>query len=270
MSDKIEYKFWLYTPSVIGGAVGAGVFGLLTTLHIFRLIRNRTWFCIPLIVGGIFETIGYAARAAAHYDTKTKPPYIIQSVLILIAPILFAASIYMILGRLIMRTHSASLSLVPPTWVTIIFVAGDIISFFVQAGGAGMLVQAKTQKAVQRGEYIILGGLILQIGIFMIFVIVAGTWHRKLDRRPTAASSEINWHKYITLLYGASALITIRNTCRVVEYALGRDGYLLNHEWTLYAYDFIPMVLTLAVCIFWYDPNIKPHAKRDVEMEMRQ
>ena len=169
-----------------------------------------------------FETIGYAARAAASKDTETKTPYIIQSILILIAPILFAASIYMTLGRLITRTNSASLSMVRARWVTTIFVAGDIISFFVQSGGAGMLVKAENEDDVQMGEYIILGGLILQILIFMFFVITAGTWHTRLERRPTVASSEINWKKYIYLLYAASVLITIRNSCRVIEYALGR------------------------------------------------
>jgi hypothetical protein len=128
----------------------------------------------------------------------------------------------MVLGRLILRTNSASFSLVRARWVTGIFVAGDIISFFVQSGGAGMLVKADTEDGVQRGEYIILGGLILQIAIFMFFVITAGTWHRRLEQRPTAASSEISWKKYTHILYAASALITIRNTCRVVEYALGR------------------------------------------------
>lgn len=166
-----------------------------------------------------FETIGYGARAAAHNDTESKTPYIIQSVLLLIAPILFAASIYMILGRLIARTNSASLSIVRASWVTKIFVAGDILSFFIQSGG--MLVQADSQDSVRRGENIILGGLILQILIFMFFVMVAGTWHRRLEQKSTVAASEINWRKYIHLLY---AFITIRNTCRVVEYALGQVG----------------------------------------------
>jgi hypothetical protein len=169
-----------------------------------------------------FETIGYAARAAAHNDTVSKTPYIIQSILILIAPILFAASIYMILGRLITRTNSAPLSIIRSRWVTKIFVAGDILSFFVQSGGAGMLVRADSPDAVKRGENIILGGLILQILIFGFFVVVAATWHRRLDERPTAAAAELHWRKYVRLLYAASALITIRNTCRVVEYALGR------------------------------------------------
>jgi hypothetical protein len=169
-----------------------------------------------------FEAVGYAGRAAAHDNTQNKTPYIIQSVLILIAPILFAASIYMILGRLIRRTDSASFSLIRPTLVTKVFVAGDVLCFFIQAAGAGMLVQASNKSGIKRGENIILGGLILQILIFGFFIVAAGVWQRRLEGQPTVASTEINWAKYIWLLYAASACITIRNTCRVIEYAMGR------------------------------------------------
>ncbi|KAJ4352607.1 hypothetical protein N0V95_004112 [Ascochyta clinopodiicola] len=269
-TTKQEYVLWPYTPSIAGGAIACAVFALLTCAHIFRLVKNRTWFCIPFIVGGLFETIGYGARAAAHNDTVTKTPYIIQSVLILIAPILFAASIYMILGRLILRTDSASYSIVRANWVTKIFVTGDILCFFIQSGGAGMLVQASDQDGVKRGENIILGGLILQILIFMLFVIVAGTWHRRLESRPTAASADISWQKMVRFLYAASIFITIRNMCRVIEYAMGKQGYLLQHEWPLYIYDCLMMIATLTVCITWYDPNIKPGRKNDLEFGMRR
>ena len=78
----------------------------------------------------------------------------------------------MILGRLITRTGSSSLSLIRPTLITKIFVAGDVLCFFIQAGGAGMLVQADDDKGVKRGENIILAGLILQILIFLFFILV--------------------------------------------------------------------------------------------------
>jgi hypothetical protein len=169
-----------------------------------------------------FEAIGYAARAAAHNDVVSKTPYIIQSILILISPILFAASIYMVLGRLILRTDSASYSIIRATWVTKIFVVGDILCFFIQSGGAGMLVKADDADGFKMGENIILGGLILQILIFAFFVTVASVWHRRLAAQPSAASSEVPWKKYIWLLYLASLFITVRNLCRVIEYAMGR------------------------------------------------
>ena len=49
----VEYKLWNYTPSLAGGVVGAVIFAILTLLHTYRLIRNRTWFCIPFVIGGL-------------------------------------------------------------------------------------------------------------------------------------------------------------------------------------------------------------------------
>jgi hypothetical protein len=224
MSDNAvpEYVLWPYTPTIAAGVIAALVFAVLTGVHVWQLIRNRTWFCLPFVIGGLFETIGYAARAAAHNDTESTTPYIIQSVLILVAPILFAASVYMILGRLILRTDSASHSIVRAKWVTKIFVTGDILCFFIQSGGAGMLVKANDASGFKTGENIILGGLILQILIFAFFVVVASVWQRKLNALPTAAAAELPWKKYMGFLYAASLFITVRNLCRVIEYAMGK------------------------------------------------
>jgi hypothetical protein len=226
-NDVPKYVLWPYTPTIAAGVIAALVFIALTLLHTWKLIKNRTWFCVPFVIGGLAETIGYAARAAAHNNTVSTPPYIIQSTLILVAPILFAASVYMILGRLILRTNSASYSIVRAKWVTKIFVTGDILCFFIQAGGAGMLVSANDAAGFKRGENIILGGLILQILIFLFFVVVASMWHHRLVAQPIAAAAELPWKKYISLLYAASVFITVRNLCRVIEYAMGKVGQRL-------------------------------------------
>ncbi|KAF2033931.1 hypothetical protein EK21DRAFT_57377 [Setomelanomma holmii] len=232
MSDNAvpEYVLWPYTPTTAAGAIVAIVFIILTALHSWQLVTNRTWFCMPFVIGGLFETIGYAAHAAAHNDTQGKTPHIIQSTLILFAPILFAASVYMILGRLIRRTDSASYSMVRVNWVTKIFVVGDIFCFCAQGGGAGLLVQAKDNDGFKMGENIILGGLILQILIFAFFVAVAAVWHRHLSTMPTAAAAEIPWKKYILFLYASSIFITIRNLCRVIEYTMGKVSQLKLNE----------------------------------------
>jgi hypothetical protein len=52
----VEYKLWNYTPSVAGGAIGAIVFAVVTSLHTYRLVRNRTWFCIPFVIGGLVSS----------------------------------------------------------------------------------------------------------------------------------------------------------------------------------------------------------------------
>lgn len=62
-------------------------------------------------------------------------PYIMQNVLILIAPALMAASIYMILGRIILLTEGEHHALIRRRWLTKIFVFGDVASLLLQSSG---------------------------------------------------------------------------------------------------------------------------------------
>ncbi|GME61300.1 RTA1-domain-containing protein [Neofusicoccum parvum] len=215
-----------------------------------------------------FETIGYAARAGAHNNTKSLPPYIAQSLLILLAPIFFAASIYAVLGRLIRRVDGDDISIVHPSIMTRFFVYGDVLCFFIQSGGSGILAQAKKQSAMKLGNNVILVGLGLQIYIFCFFVKIAMSFHRDLLKHPTASAlnEKFPWQRYMVLLYVACACVGVRNTYRVVEYAMGRGGFLVVHEWPLYIGDFTLMAITLITCLTWYDLDIKPR-KGDLEME---
>jgi hypothetical protein len=62
-------------------------------------------------------------------------PYIIQAVYILIGPALFAASIYMTLGRIILLTDGEHYAMVKQRWLTKVFVTGDIVFIGMQSGG---------------------------------------------------------------------------------------------------------------------------------------
>lgn len=85
----------------------------------------------------LVEAVGYIGRAMSspEYPNFTKNPYIIQSVLLLLGPTLYAASIYMILGRLIVLLEADNYSIIKPKWLTKFFVLGDVLSFFAQGGG---------------------------------------------------------------------------------------------------------------------------------------
>lgn len=91
----------------------------------------------------LVESIGYIGRILSSRQTPgdwTLGPYIMQSLLILLAPALFAASIYMILHRIIVLTDGEMHSPVKARWLTKLFVTGDVLSFLVQSGG--MLIGA--------------------------------------------------------------------------------------------------------------------------------
>ena len=184
-----------------------------------------------------------------------------QSTLILIAPALFAATIYMILGRLIRVLGAESLSIIPVSWMTKIFVAGDVISFFMQAGGGGL--QASGNHDI--GQKIIIGGLFVQIIMFSIFLVTTIIFHRRALKQNTGLmlSSIVNWKRYLHILYITSTLILIRSIFRVVEYLQGHDGYLSSHEIFLYVFDAILMFLVMLIFAIWYIGDLK---QKTVEM----
>ncbi|PMD38881.1 RTA1-domain-containing protein [Hyaloscypha variabilis F] len=246
-----KYLLYHYNPSKVAAIIFIALFGITTFLHIFQLSRKRTWYFIPFVVGGLFETIGYVGRAlsATQSPNWALGPYIIQSLLILLAPAFFAASIYMVLGRIILLTDGESHSPIRVRWLTKVFVLGDVISFLAQSAGGGMLAKAKDNSGVKLGQNIITAGLGIQVVFFGLFIIVAGIFNYRLRAVPSLRSKQISvpWQSYLFVLYGASFLIMIRSVFRIVEYVMGQDGYLLDHEIFLYIFDatlmFCAMVL---------------------------
>ncbi|KAF5571488.1 rta1 domain-containing protein, partial [Fusarium pseudocircinatum] len=195
------YIFYNYNPNMVAAVIFIVVFGLSALLHTYQLIRSRTWYFIPFLIGCLFECVGYVGRALSAQEAPdfTKNPYIIQSLLLLLGPALLAASIYMVLGRLIRLLDAGDLSIISPRWLTKVFVAGDVMSFLAQSAGGGMLATAKTKSAVKRGENIIVGGLGIQIIFFGFFMIVTLVFHLRINRNPTQKSQEITtpWRKLL-------------------------------------------------------------------------
>lgn len=178
-------------------------------------------------------------------------PYAIQNFLILLGPALFAASIYMCLSRIIRGVHADHLSIIKPQKLTRTFVGGDLVSFLVQGGAAGIMATGKNPKV---GEGIVIAGLMVQIIMFGLFAVCAILFQRRIARMPTpeSASTSTPWRKSMRMLYIVSALIMVRSLFRVIEYAMGNTGYPLRNEWTLYIFDTLLMFIVMVVYYLWY------------------
>jgi hypothetical protein len=213
--------------------------------------------------------MGYVARIVAHDNTAVSGPYIIQAVFLLLAPILFAASLYMVFGRVVKAVHGESCSPISPRWTTRLFVFGDISSFIVQCIGAAVLTSAKTLGERHTGQNIIVGGLVLQILMFGVFVLCAVVFNTRFSKVTGAdmASGEVPWQVCLIMLYMTSIAIMIRNIFRVIEFAMGQTGYLLQNEWPAYVFDGMLMVLTMAVFFVWYPSQLQPQSPAQI-MEM--
>jgi hypothetical protein len=94
-----------------------------------------------LIPSTIGEIGGYGARIGAHYNNTNWGSFIVQGVLILVGPLFFAATIYMMLGRTIRLAGGEDVSIVKPKWCTRLFLAADISTLIIQGLGGFLYVK---------------------------------------------------------------------------------------------------------------------------------
>ncbi|CAP96616.1 Pc21g17190 [Penicillium rubens Wisconsin 54-1255] len=248
---KGGYYLWEYVPSLPAAIIFLILFVAATTFHFWKLHQTRAWFCLAFSLGGIFEVIGYIGRAAAHNATDSVIIYAIQNAFLLLGPTLFAASVYMTLGRIIRSVHAEKHSLVRINWLTKTFVMGDVVSFVVQGSASGLMATGDNTKL---GSNIVVAGLVIQVIMFGLFIVTSAVFEVRMRRSPPteAFNNRINWIGRVRTLYAVSALILIRSIFRVVEYAAGNHGYPLTHEWMLYVFDSALMIICMVIWGMWY------------------
>ena len=226
----------------------------------YDFLSNMHCFLLTALFPPV-QVIGYGTRVFSHYHTNQVAPYAVQSSFILLAPVLYAASIYMVLGRLVRSMHGERFSIVRPTRMTKLFVFGDVLALNVQGNGAGLTANEKYR---QLGEYLVIAGLFVQLIVFGFFVVAALVFHMRM-RRDIAKESEsrpnfspnIPWRQGLKMLYACSALIMVRSVFRVIEYVMGTDGYLLSNEWPMYVFDGVLMWAVQVIFFIWCPDSIQ-------------
>lgn len=162
----------------------------------------------------------------------------------------------MVLAGIVLLTDGESYAIIRKKWSTKMFVVGDVVSFFIQAFGkcpnmipvsmysatdtkiiGGGMMTKGTKESADRGEMLVLIGFVIQIAFLGLFMVSALVFHLRLTRLATRSSACVPWVKHVYILYVASLLIMVRSVFRVIEYAQGRDGELMNKQAYLYILD---------------------------------
>lgn len=279
---------WSYSPSPVAAMIFLILFTIATLWHIVIVFRSRVWYFIALVLGGgrpspfhspfmrgtadnfsTVEIAGYLTRYLATKDNTNLALFVVQTLCILVAPALFAASIYMVLGRLITLVRAEAYSPLRPTRLTKIFVLGDLLSFIIQIMGSGIL-----SNNFNLGKTIILVGLIAQIVFFGLFVSVAVLVSRRLARDPTpmarrldSRSTKNGWMGVMRVVFLASALIFIRSVFRLIEFTGDKDAPMQKSEAYLYVCDSTLMFGVLAVLIYFHPSEYVPNRKGIMKMQ---
>lgn len=202
-------------------------------------------------------TAGYAFRFVSAGSPAELGPYIGQSLFIILPPSLYAATIYMIYGRLVLFVNAAEASVIRPTLVTKVFVCGDVLAFFMQAGGGGMMAQA---SMADMGQKIMLIGLFVQLLFLGFFLSISLIFWKRMSRSSKQYAipqyGKHSWDTLLKMVLAAAVIIILRCIFRVVEFAQGHSGYLVSHEIYMYIFDAAPMLVVQIMMHFVYAAEV--------------
>jgi len=279
-------------PSKIPVYIFAFLFTVFTFVHIGNMIKHRGWFFIPFILGGLLMSVGYHAKHLSLNDRTNFAKAAIAEIGILVAPALNAASLYMMLGRLILlRPQKPRLSIIGRRWITAIFVIADILSFFVQGIGIGSIVsqndikkgEKPDEKVRRNGMKIVVVGACIQVIALLLFILSTIIFHKR-EKKHYGGSNIIDpkmdhgmkktklflvkngegadWHILLTVMYVTSGLILLRSVFRAIEFLPSLADKLMGAEWALYCLDSLPMWFVMVVFAFAYPPAVLNEARR--------
>ncbi|KAL4764995.1 RTA1 domain-containing protein [Aspergillus foveolatus] len=243
---------------------------MTTVLHAVQLWRGRTWFFVPFLTGGVCKILMCTQRSisANQAPDYAMTPAIVQTLFILVAPSLFAASVYMEFGRIVVWAEGESFAIIRPSWITKVFLIGDVVAFVAQGAGAASL-----SSSFSSGERMIKIGLIVQVIFFALFVVTSGVFHVRIRRHvaslgpnPRGSLALVPWELHLVVLYAGSFMILLRSIFRLAEYVGGQESVLLQHEYYVLVFDAALMVLTLLLFNVFYPEDV---GKKELEQGPR-
>ncbi|KAG8843377.1 hypothetical protein FRB91_003397 [Serendipita sp. 411] len=291
MSDR---SFFPYSASKPAAVLFATLFAVSGAVHLYQAIRTRTWFMFVLVAGTVLQVLGYVTRKIAIDQDPILWAFGTSQTSILVAPAFLAAQgklvfqpinnqsdmvaqDYMIIGRM-MSYVGIKGTIIPHRFITKTFVFIDVICLITQAAGIAMFVSnvskfdPDSRKAVLRGRNILLGGLVLQIVAFCIFLVIAILFHLKTRRLMNEKRDEKDGEKARSLrplfiaFYASGFFVTGRSVFRAIEFGVidfqtRSRGYLYDNEWPFYVLDAAPILFATILFNFVHPASFLPRKK---------
>lgn len=217
-----------------------------TTIKLCSYTR-LSLFYIPLVLGGICEIIGFITRSISAFSYGDLNSFIAQRVCILIAPNLFMTTMYLIFGKMAQLMDVSNHFIFSEVVNRRLFVTGNIAGSILQGVGGGISSDG-TRSDYEKGKKLIIAGLAIQLGIFVIFALREFFLFKiiKNDGSNIALSTQ-KWKLMNLVLLASGVLIMVRSIVRLVEVIEGGSSPILLHEWFSYVFDAMLMFLLMGI-----------------------
>ncbi|KIX00033.1 uncharacterized protein Z518_10960 [Rhinocladiella mackenziei CBS 650.93] len=248
-----------YKPSLSAGITYCILFSIALLVHCLYGILHRRWANYLLATGAVGELIGWAGRTWSSQCPYNKHAFLMQIVTLVIAPVFFAAALFVMLAQLSVQ-RGPQYSLIPPRLYLYIFCICDVIALLIQAAGAGIAShEFDTQGDPEKGTHIVVAGLGFQLAAMTVFFLCFVSF--------IVRSFKQTWPRHEAALVGSMLLsfisLYIRCVYRTVQLAEGWLGYLSRHEPFFLVLDAALMVVCVGIFVP-FNPGTLLHLERSV------
>ncbi|KAI8959056.1 hypothetical protein F5Y11DRAFT_350904 [Daldinia sp. FL1419] len=272
--EPILYSLYVYAPDKVAPIIFAVAYALSAVFHIWQCYRYQAFKLIGLHpVCAVLFTIGYGLREYGAYNymysVTTKLPlmvFILSQVFIFVCPPLLELANYHILGRIF--SYVPWCSPLPPARVLTVF--GGLMGLVEALNSLGVSLSANpsaSSSTQSLGSNLTIAALIIQLCLIVIFVCLAGLFHRRCLRENVQVKGvKILLHA----LYMSMALILVRCIYRLVEHtgstnvdldnieALRNLSPILRYEAFFYIFEATLMLLNSILWNIWNPGRFLP------------
>ncbi|KAK6454532.1 putative transporter or flippase transmembrane protein [Scheffersomyces xylosifermentans] len=137
------------------------------------------WFNITFCAGLGLEFAGFLGRVLSFSDDTNINFYLLQYVSLTIAPAFLMGGIYFLFAQVVV-IHGRQYSILKPMWYSYLFIACDVLSLLIQAGGGGSAsIASKNHTDTAPGTHTMIAGIVFQVVAMTVFLVF---WFEFLQR----------------------------------------------------------------------------------------
>ncbi|KAM0232528.1 hypothetical protein ACHAPO_007684 [Fusarium lateritium] len=245
----VEWSVYQYRPSLAANGTFIALYAFAMITHIILGIRWRQWFFMSfMILGCLFEIIGYIGRIILYHNPFNFGGFMIQIVFVTSGPVFYTAAIYVTLAKTI-KHFAPEVSRFRPEFVWWIFIPADIICLALQ--GTGGALSTISQGSSQMGIDVALAGLSLQVVILVLFCAMLGDYLWRYFRSGSAGALSKRMRLFFGFVSASVILILARCAFRCYELSEGyQDSDLISDEGLFIGLEGVLIVIAVfCLCI---------------------
>jgi hypothetical protein len=228
--------------------LGVVLFFIALVLHLWLLLRYRTWYFCTVLIGTTMEVVGYIFRILASRINPYSVAYFVgQYFCIVVAPVFYSAAIYTLISVMINHV-GRQYSPLPPKVILWIFIVSDVIATIIQIAGAALVGSAYSNgKDPNTPNNILLAGLAFQVFTFGLFIVLF-IWFLTKARTQLNTALKV----FAAAVFVATLAVYLRTCIRLAETAEGLLEFLSTHEVIFGCLEFAPIIIAVYIFVYWH------------------